>query len=582
MRYSKRYIFFTAVIFLLILIKFNNSTTDFAQLEQFRGARLESEDWNPMIAASVNEDVISLGIGSRTYTSEQTPMYMDEQLQLMVPVSILRDSLNCSAHVYDKKELVVKKRELTLQFTLGESVCLADDEQVQLRSPMEQTQGEFFVGMEDLAELLGYEYEWDIRQNRATGVDTMSEVGFLPHKYDLREQQRVSAVRDQGALGTCWAFATLTALESTLMPEEQLSFAEDHMTLCNSYGRAQDDGGDYTMSMAYLAAWQGPVLAEDDPYGDGETDPTLTAVRHVQEMQVMKSGDQQEIKAAVFKYGGVQTSIYTTLQNSDSTSVYYNNATNAYCYQGAEKPNHDVVIIGWDDSFSKDNFSTPPEEDGAFICQNSWGESFGDGGVFYISYYDSNIGIHNVVYTKVEDVDNYDSIYQSDLCGWVGQMGYDRESIYGANVFTAKGDEQIEAAGFYATDKDSAYDVYVVKNFTDTDSLAPENRIKVAQGQLSNAGYYTIDFDRPVEVAAGERFAVMLYITTPNAVYPMAIEYEADDITAEVDITDGEGYISIRGSQWNRVEEQAQSNLCIKAYSSRRTDGGDGREEAGH
>lgn len=570
MRYSKRYIFFTAVIFLLVLVKFHNSEGEFVGVEQFRGARLEADDWNPMIAASVNDGVITLSIGSRTYTSEQTPMYMDDELQLMVPVSILRDSLNCSAHVYDENRLVISKRELSLTFTLGEAVCTSDEGEVSLRSPMTEAEGEFFVGMQDLSDLLGYEYEWDISQNKATGVDTMSEVSFLPHRFDLREQGRVTPVRDQGALGTCWAFATLTALESTLMPEEQLSFAEDHMTLCNSYGREQDDGGDYTMSMAYLAAWQGPVLAEDDPYGDGETDPTLTAVRHVQEMQVMKSGDQQEIKTAVFKYGGVQTSIYTTLQNSDSTSVYYNNETHAYCYQGSEKANHDVVIIGWDDSYAKENFSTPPEEDGAFICQNSWGTEFGEDGVFYISYYDSNIGIHNVVYTKVESVDNYDEIYQSDLCGWVGQMGYDRESIYGANVFTARGDEQIEAAGFYATDKDTSYDIYIVKDFEDTDSLSPENRIKVAQGQLSNAGYYTVDFDRTVEVSAGERFAVMLYITTPNAVYPMAIEYVADDLTADADITDGEGYISIRGSRWNRVEEQAQSNLCIKAFSSTR------------
>jgi hypothetical protein len=322
--------------------------------------------------------------------------------------------------------------------------------------------------------------------------------------------------------------------------------------------------------MAYLASWQGPVLAKDDPYGDEKTDPSLTAVKHVQEMQVCESGDQQKIKEAVFKYGGVQTSIYSTLQISDATSSYYNSKTHAYCYQGSEKSNHDVVIIGWDDSYSRDNFSTPPEEDGAFICQNSWGSSFGEDGIFYISYYDSNIGIHNVVYTKVEPVDNYDEIYQSDLCGWVGQMGYDRESIYGANVFTARGAEQLEAAGFYATGKDTSYDVYVVKNFTDVSSLDRSNRIKVAQGQLSNAGYYTIPFDKTVEVEAGERFAVMIYITTPNAVYPMAIEYAADDLTKDVDISDGEGYISIRGSQWNRVEEQAQSNLCIKAYSSAR------------
>ena len=568
MRYSKRYIFFTIFLFIFILAKFNNSTSEFVEVEQFRGARLQPADWNPLIAASVNDDVITLNIGSRSYTSKDTPLYMDDELQLMVPVSILRDSLNCSAHIYDEKKLVLQKRDLSISFLLGEDICTVGEQKVKLSSPMTRDNGEFFVGMKDVSDLLGYAYEWDMAQNKAVGVDTMSDVGFLPYKYDLREQQRVTGVKDQGRFGTCWAFATLTALESTLLPEENCSFAEDHMTLCNSFHQGQNDGGDYTMSMAYLASWQGPVLAEDDPYGDGKTDPSLKAVKHVQEMQVMESGDQQKIKEAVFKYGGVQTSIYTTLQNSASTSVYYNSKTNAYCYQGSEKSNHDVVIIGWDDSFSKDNFSTPPEEDGAFICQNSWGRSFGENGIFYISYYDSNIGIHNVVYTKVEDVDNYDTIYQADLCGWVGQMGYDRESIYGANVFEAEGAQQIEAAGFYATGKDTSYDVYVVKNFKDTTSLEPANRIKVAQGQLSNAGYYTIRFDAPVKVEKGEHFAVMIYITTPNAVYPMAIEYAADELTADVDISDGEGYISIRGSQWNRVEDQAQSNLCIKAYGS--------------
>ena len=97
----------------------------------------------------------------------------------------------------------------------------------------------------------------------------------------------------------------------------------------------------------------------------------------------------------------------------------------SYCYIGTKKPNHDVVIIGWDDNYSKDNFSVSLEGNGAFICVNSWGDRFGDDGLFYVSYYDSNIGIHNVVYTRVEDNDNYDNIYQSDLCGWVGQLGYE-------------------------------------------------------------------------------------------------------------------------------------------------------------
>ena len=61
-----------------------------------------------------------------------------------------------------------------------------------------------------------------------------------------------------------------------------------------------------------------------------------------------------------------------------------------------------------------------------------------------------HIGIYNVVYIGIEDVDNYDDIYQSDLCGWVGQLGFNSGHIFGANVFSAQKAEDISAAGFYA------------------------------------------------------------------------------------------------------------------------------------
>lgn len=136
MRYSKRYIFFTIVLFVLILGKFNNSAKEYTQVEQFRGARLEASDWNPLIAASVNDGVITLNVGSRTYTSSDTPLYMDEKLQLMVPVSILRDSMNCSAHIYNGEELVVQKRDLSISFFVGEETCTVGEETVELTSPM--------------------------------------------------------------------------------------------------------------------------------------------------------------------------------------------------------------------------------------------------------------------------------------------------------------------------------------------------------------------------------------------------------------------------------------------------------------
>ena len=45
------------------------------------------------------------------------------------------------------------------------------------------------------------------------------------------------------------------------------------------------------MSMAYLLAWQGPVLESQDPYGDGISPDGLDLCKHVQEIQVLPSKD---------------------------------------------------------------------------------------------------------------------------------------------------------------------------------------------------------------------------------------------------------------------------------------------------
>lgn len=557
MRELKKYIWSAVLLGILMLVKFQLAGLSFAQTEKVQGAKLRTEDWQSVIVADINQTRLTVNIDGREYTNLDNGIYMDGDRRIMLPSTVIREAFDCSAHLYDQKRLVVEKKEDILQFELDHAMQ---------KMPLLRQNGRFYVPLEILAEKLGYSCNWDMEQN-TMNVQSMSsdDGGRLPDRYDLREKDRAPQVRDQGPYGTCWAFASLTALESALMPETKLQLSVDHMNQNNSFTSSLKDGGQYTMAMAYLAAWQGPVSEADDPYGDGETDPSLTAVRHVQDMQIIDAKDLNGIKKAVFQYGGVESCIYTTLQSTGGDSPYYNREKYAYCYVGEEKPNHDIVIIGWDDNFPKEYFYTEPAGNGAFICQNSWGTDFGDSGVFYVSYYDSNIGIHNLVFTCVEDSDNYDRLYQSDLCGWVGQMGYNRESMYGANVFQAESEEDVAAAGFYTTGQNTKYQVFIVPEFTDTSSL--DKRMLVAEGQIANAGYHTVRFEQLIRVAENRKFAVVLWLSTPNEVRPMAIEYAADQLTREVDLDDGEGYISAQGRKWADAEETSGCNLCIKAYT---------------
>lgn len=566
MKYSKQYVFFAILLAVAIFLKFNTFGSEYEEIRSFRGAELEAETWNPLIASSVNDNLLSLVIDNKEYTNEDYSFYMDDNLNIMVPVTILREALNCSAHVYDGDSLLVEKHANEITFPLDSYLANVNGKSKEIVSPFTKIDDAYYVSLNDLSNYLGYSYTWNIQENMAAAIDASEATSIIPTKYDLREKGRVTTVRNQGSYGTCWAFAALGALESSLLPEEAYQYSADHMTLNNGFNLSQSEGGEYTMGMAYLAAWKGPVYEADDPYGDGVTNSDLAAVKHVQEIQIIDGKDYEKIKEAVFKYGGVQTSIYNGLRSSQSSSPYYNKETGAYCYIGTQKPNHDVIIIGWDDSYPRENFGVDLEGDGAFICQNSWGKEFGKDGIFYISYYDTNIGTHNVVYTKVEDTDNYDNIYQSDLCGWVGQLGYNKDSIYGANVYKAAQTEELVAASFYATGKDTQYELYVVRNFEGEDSFS--ERIPVASGTLSNAGYYTVDFNQGIFLEAGERYAIVLHIITPNSVRPMAIEYAADKATQNVILDDGESYISANGANWKRADTVKECNLCIKVFSN--------------
>ncbi len=525
------------------------------------------EIWSATKAEVVNQTPIVANVDNTQLKSSIDGIYMNDRMELMIPINKVRDAFNCSARTYSNGEIKIQKGEDILTANIGNNNYKFNDINYELENPVNIVGTQIFVSTKILCDSFNYTYEFDTAANEAEIICRDENANALPYRYSYEEEERVPIAEDQGDLGTCWAFASITALESSLMPEEKHVFSVDNMSLCNSFNRSQDEGGDYNMAMAYLLAWQGPVFEADDPYGDGVSDPNLQEVKHVQEIQLVESKDYTKIKEMIFKYGGVQSTFYAEdLGYYFADSIYYNGITNAYCYKGEAAPNHDIVIIGWDDTYPAENFNMEVEGDGAFLCRNSWGKDFGDNGDFYISYYDTNIGVNNVVYTRVDANNNYDNIYQSDLCGYVGDMGYEESTAYFANVYTAESDESIEAVGFYTTGKNSEYSVYVVKDFQDVKSLGSRSD-PVQTGSFENAGFHTVDFNNSIGLSKGTRFAIIVRINTPGAIRPVAVEFAHDYTTESVDITDGEGYISYLGTEWENTESVYSCNVCLKAYT---------------
>lgn len=530
-------------------------------------ARNFSSEFLSDLAEMDNQKGVSVVVGQETLSFVEEKPYVSAKGCLMFPVDQLTDAFNCSTQVYENGNILIEKGSNSISLYTNSAAANINGQLVELKDKVQIVSDKLYVPLGDIAQYINYDFVMNYKTASASMARIAAEVE-LPKHYDMRELGRVTPVRDQGLYGTCWAFASLAALETTLTPQENLVFSPDHMSLCNSFSLGQNEGGEYTMAIAYMASWQGPVYESDDPYGDGKTNPDLKARKHLEEAQILAPKDYVAIKEAIYKYGAVETSIYTQMKTANSWSGYYNRERATYYYNQEATCNHDIIIVGWDDDFPKEYFTITPENDGAFICKNSWGTEFGEDGYFYVSYEDANIGTTNVVYTKLGGADNFDHIYQSDLLGWRGQLGYEKEEAYFANVYRAGEDEELAAVSFYATDVDTTYQVYVVPEFEDEDSL--NDRKLVAEGSFEQAGYYTVRLDDAVKLKDNQKFAVVVHIQTPGSVHPVAIEYNADSRTREFDITDGEGYISLYGNKWMSAEKNKDCNLCLKAFTNDR------------
>jgi hypothetical protein len=77
MKYSRRYICFTILLVLVLLIRFQVLVTDSARIGQFRGGELTETVWNPLIADDVNNSLLRVTIDNKEYTNENIPFYMN-------------------------------------------------------------------------------------------------------------------------------------------------------------------------------------------------------------------------------------------------------------------------------------------------------------------------------------------------------------------------------------------------------------------------------------------------------------------------------------------------------------------------
>jgi C1A family cysteine protease len=385
--------------------------------------------------------------------------------------------------------------------------------------------------------------------------------------FDLRSAGKVSPVKDQGSWGACWTFATMASLESCLLPGELRDFSEDNVVLNSGFDTGStpaeqyDHGGNFYMSTAYLIRWSGPVEESDDTYGDSYSPPGLTPQKHVQEVLYVPGSNPENIKYALTTWGAVATSI-------DWEDWFYNAATAAFYDWGSSNISHAVTIVGWDDAYSAGNFGKAPPGPGAWLVKNSWNSSWGQGGYFWVSYYDrfcASADVYNAVYRGAEPTSNYGTIYSYDPLGECDSVGYGSDTAWGANVFTAGESQTITAVGFFTTVPSATYEVYAGSSLSTLQAQG--------SGAESLPGFHTVALSSPLAVAGGSSFAVAVRLTQPGESYPIPVEDVVTGFSSAATASPGQSFVSSDGYTWRDLTSSYDStaNVCLKAYAAAST-----------
>lgn len=461
-------------------------------------------------------------------------------------------------------------------------------------------------------------------------------------QYDLRTKLSEILVKNQQQTGSCWAFSTSSMIETTIAKKYNKTsqeYSPMHLEyyVSNTFNKSVGDGANAYIATAYLASGIGPVYESDLPFSSvydeennlkanyylkDKSEVSLDQTARAQLIDatyfasIYKSYDsstnkpiymdandneyteaeveilRNSIKEHIQNYGGVVASYYAPTTATENTKFYNETNSSYYCNDSSLTANHQILIIGWDDTYDNEKFNKEnmPANNGAWIILNSWGTEQGDNGYMYISYDDCHIeeqivGIVDIDEFTDEDTVDY-TLYEYDQLGssYTIAPSNTQNSAYTANVFTRQNlekDESLSKVGIFL-DSTEGIEIYVNSfDSTLTDLISEENKVATLTGTNAlTPGYHLIDIT-PVKLT-GNKFVVgVKYINEEGPSIPLECNLKDSNLQYFSNYFDtataneGESFISIDGSSWSDINglkigliyTLKNTNACIKAYT---------------
>ncbi len=391
-----------------------------------------------------------------------------------------------------------------------------------------------------------------------------------PSSYSLVSLGQVSPVRNQQTTGTCWAFTSNEMVESNLLKKQNisLSFSSRHIEYYtsrnftdginqNGLNRVVNSGGNFFMSISYYKNNYGPILESAMPFENNMNNLSLSSIQNktqaadVNTTFILPNGDKgctdsvkNAIKSHLMNYGAVGTMI-----NMLRPSIYYNESTASYYYDGTNNVNHAVTIVGWDDNYQVSNFSSSkqPSTPGAWLVKNSYGTSFGKNGYFYISYNDTRVcktvsGVYDTDFEFPEKLYTYDKYgYNTSI-----QLTNGSTTAYVATKFTKPANTEYLKEITVGAYNYAVVDLYVIPS---NKTLTINNATNVGSITIPYGGYATHKLETPISLTDTTFYIIAKYTYQSNS-GPAVSLYIEDSPWDVVTANQGEAYLSVNGTNY--------------------------------
>ena len=425
---------------------------------------------------------------------------------------------------------------------------------------------------------------------------TFDVKGNLPSSYTNKNTK----VKDQKSTGQCWAFSTTTILESYIKKQDNLTYAFSPRHIeysstrsflngaINDYGynRSLGSGGHFYMSSNYLINGYGPIAESEMPFQDNENAINISQIQNkttlVDVNNIVLSYNEvgkkcsaaqiQNIKELIYKNGAVATTTYLT-----TSSKYYNSTNAAYYYNGSYNINHAITLVGWDDNYDKNNFSstTRPTANGAWIVQNSYGTSYGKNGYYYLSYEDVHICDFYMAIDEL-DYEVEDNSYILDKLGYISFLGYastngttQYKTGYAMNVFTKSNKQESLREVTFGSNGTGNYKIYYMPGKA-TKTTKISSMTEIGSGRIEYAGYITHKLDTPILIDASvKEFSIAVYYEMDTSTKPLPISTASAPKYEYVSTISGVSFVSLNGESWSDLAERTYDSIAsIKAFTN--------------